>query len=97
MKTRFNVLLSPYVTEKSTTLKENTGVLVFKVRPDATKQEIKAAVESLFATKVAAVRTSNFRGKKKRMGRYSGRRSDWKKALVTLKPGEKPIEFFENA
>lgn len=97
MKTRFNVLLSPYVTEKSTILKENTGVLVFKVRPDATKQDIKAAVESLFTTKVATVRTSNFRGKKKRMGRYSGRRSDWKKALVTLKPGEKPIEFFENA
>ena len=97
MKTRFNVLKSPYLTEKSTALKENSGVLVFKVRPDATKKDIRNAVESLFSTKVATVRTANFCGKKKRMGRYSGYRSDWKKAFVTLKPGEKPIEFFENA
>lgn len=97
MKTRFNVLQSPYLTEKSTALKENTGVLVFRVRPDATKRDIRAAVESLFSTKVATVRTSNLYGKKKRMGRYSGRRPDWKKAFVTLKPGEKAIEFFENA
>ena len=97
MKTKYNTLDVPHVTEKSTLLKENAGVLVFKVRPDATKRDIKFAVESLFSTKVAAVRTANFYGKNKRMGRYSGKRSDWKKAFVTLKPGEKPIEFFENA
>ena len=95
-KTKFNVLQSPYLTEKSTVLKENSGVLVFRVRPDATKLDIRKAVESLFGTKVATVRTANFHGKKKRMGRYSGYRSDWKKAFVTLKPGEKTIEFFEN-
>jgi large subunit ribosomal protein L23 len=77
-------------------LKEKTGVLVFTVRSDATKHDVKAAVESLFNVKVAAVRTANFHGKKKRMGRYTGRRADWKKAFVTLKPGEKTIEFFEN-
>ena len=97
MKTKFNILKSPYLTEKSNLLKENSGVLVFKVRPDATKNDIRSAVESLFSTKVASVRTASFYGKKKRMGRYSGYRSDWKKAFVTLKPGEKPIEFFENA
>jgi large subunit ribosomal protein L23 len=96
LKTKYNILESPYLTEKSTQLKETTGVLVFKVRPDATKHEIKAAVESLFSVKVATVRTANFHGKKKRMGRYTGRRPDWKKAFVTLKPGEKTIEFFEN-
>ncbi|MBI2821664.1 MAG: 50S ribosomal protein L23 [Acidobacteria bacterium] len=97
MKTRFNVLDVPHVTEKSTLLKEHSGVLVFKVRRDATKHDIKAAVESLFNTKVAVVRTANFAGKKKRMGRFSGRRPGWKKAFVILKPGEKGIEFFENA
>ncbi|MBI4455717.1 MAG: 50S ribosomal protein L23 [Acidobacteria bacterium] len=97
LKTKFNVLESPHLTEKSTALKESTGVLVFRVRPDATKQDIKAAVESLFSVKVATVRTCNFYGKKKRMGRFTGRRPSWKKAFVTLKPGEKTIEFFESA
>ena len=97
MKTKFNVLESPHLTEKATLLKENTGVLVFRVRRDATKEEIRKAVESLFGTKVAGVRTAQFRGKKKRLGRFSGRRPDWKKAFVTLKPGEKTIDFFETA
>ncbi|HEY2930484.1 MAG TPA: 50S ribosomal protein L23 [Acidobacteriota bacterium] len=96
MKTKFNVLESPHMTEKATLLKENTGVLVFKVRRKATKDDIRSAVEKLFSVKVATVRTANFHGKKKRMGRYAGRRSDWKKAFVTLQPGEKTIEFFEN-
>jgi large subunit ribosomal protein L23 len=95
MKTRYNILESPHLTEKATVMKENTGVLVFKVRTDATKDDVKAAVEHLFGAKVAAVRTAQFRGKKKRLGRFSGRRSDWKKAFVTLKPGEKTIDFFE--
>ena len=97
MKTKFNVLESPHLTEKATLLKENTGVLVFRVRRDAAKEEIRKAVESLFGTKVAGVRTAQFRGKKKRLGRFSGRRPDWKKAFVTLKPGEKTIDFFETA
>ena len=95
MKTKYNVLESPHLTEKATLMKENTGVLVFKVRTDATKRDVKAAVESLFATQVATVRTAQFRGKAKRLGRFTGRRSDWKKAFVTLKPGAKPIDFFE--
>lgn len=96
MKTKFNILESPHLTEKSTALKESTGVLVFKVRRDATKQDVKRAVESLFNVKVAGVRTAIFYGKEKRLGRFTGRRPDWKKAFVTLKPGEKTIEFFEN-
>ena len=96
MKTKFNILVSPHLTEKSTALKESTGVLVFKVRRDATKQDVRTAVESLFNVKVATVRTAILYGKEKRMGRFTGRRPDWKKAFVTLKPGEKTIEFFEN-
>ena len=62
---------------------------------DATKPEIKKAVETLFGVKVANVRVANVHGKVKRQGRYSGRRPDWKKAYVVLKPGEKMIEFFD--
>ena len=56
---------------------------------------VRRAVETLFKVKVAGVRTENVRGKEKRVGRYSGKRPDWKKAYVMLKPGEKPIEYFE--
>jgi large subunit ribosomal protein L23 len=62
---------------------------------DANKIEIKDAVEKIFKVKVESVRTANFHGKKRRQGRYSGRRPDWKKAYVTLKQGEKMIEFSE--
>ncbi|MDR1727283.1 MAG: 50S ribosomal protein L23 [Acidobacteriota bacterium] len=89
------VLRTPVITEKSTLLKENMQTLAFKVLRDANKIEIKDAVEKIFKVKVASVRTANFHGKKKRQGKYVGRRSDWKKAYVTLKEGEKMIEFSE--
>jgi large subunit ribosomal protein L23 len=95
MNRRELVLRTPVITEKSTLLKENLQTLAFKVLRDANKIEIKDAVENIFKVKVASVRTANFHGKKKRQGKYVGRRSDWKKAYVTLKKGEKMIEFSE--
>ena len=95
MNRREFVLKSPVITEKSTLLKENLQTLAFKVLRDANKIEIKDAVENIFDVKVAGVRTANFHGKKRRQGKYAGRRSDWKKAYVTLKKGEKMIEFSE--
>lgn len=95
MNRRELVLKSPVITEKSTLLKENQQTLAFKVLRDANKIEIKDAVENIFKVKVADVRTANFHGKKKRQGKYVGRRPDWKKAYVTLKKGEKMIEFSE--
>ena len=90
-----DVIIGPLITEKSTILKEKGNVLAFKVAPRANKVQIRQAVEVLFKVKVASVRTENMHGKFKRVGRYAGRRSDWKKAYVTLKPGEKTIEYFE--
>ncbi|HWQ95200.1 MAG TPA: 50S ribosomal protein L23 [Gammaproteobacteria bacterium] len=81
------VLLAPHISEKSTTVAERNKQFVFRVRPDADKGEIKGAVELMFNVQVAAVRTANLKGKVKRAGRRGGRRSDWKKAYVSLKPG----------
>ena len=92
-----DVIRRPLVTEKSTLQRELGNVLAFEVHVDATKVEIKQAVEQLFGAKVADVRTASQRGKLKRQGRYSGRRPDWKKAFVVLKQGEKMIEFFDQA
>jgi large subunit ribosomal protein L23 len=97
MKNLYEVIRRPLITEKSTILKEAQGTLCFEVHRDATKPEIKKAVEQLFSTRVASVRVSNVHGKVKRQGRYSGQRPDWKKAYVVLKKGEKMIEFFEQA
>ena len=97
MKNLYDVLRRPLITEKSTELKETQGTVCFEVHRDATKPEIKKAVESLFGVKVADVRVANVHGKVKRQGRYVGRRPDWKKAFVVLKKGEKMIEFFEQA
>ena len=90
------VILRPIMTEKSMRQKEEQNTVAFRVRPDANKVEIRAAVESVFNVKVSAVRTASFEGKLKRMGRHQGRRSDWKKAIVTLKPGHK-IDLVEGA
>jgi large subunit ribosomal protein L23 len=90
-----DVLKLPVITEKSTHLKDNLQTLTFKVASRANKQEIKHAVEQIFKVKVASVRTSLCHGKIRRQGRFSGRRPDWKKAYVTLKKGEKMIEFSE--
>ena len=89
------VLKLPVITEKSTHVKENLRTVTFRVLSDANKIEIKDAVERIFKVKVQSVRTANFHGKKRRQGRYTGRRPDWKKAYVTLKEGEKMIEFSE--
>ncbi len=81
------LLLAPHVSEKSTRTAESNRQFVFKVVGDATKPEIKGAVELMFSVQVSAVRVCNVKGKVKRAGRMQGRRSNWKKAYVTLKPG----------
>ena len=91
----FKVLLGPHVSEKATMLADSKGQFVFKVATDATKLEIKKAVEKLLGSKVAAVRTSIAHGKIKRQGRFAGQRPDWKKAYVRLREGEKIPEFLE--
>jgi large subunit ribosomal protein L23 len=97
MNNLYEIIRRPLITEKSTALKETQHSLCFEVHRDATKPEIKKAVETLFGVKVKDVRVANVHGKVKRQGRYVGRRPDWKKAYVVLKPGEKMIEFFEQA
>lgn len=96
MKDLRQVLVKPLVTEKGTLAKELGNQLVFEVDRKAGKVEIRQAVEKLFDVKVLKVRTANFEGKKKRMGRSMGRRNHWKKAYVTLAPGHS-VEFFEGA
>ncbi|MBI4160849.1 MAG: 50S ribosomal protein L23 [Acidobacteria bacterium] len=95
MKHPSRILLEPVVTEKSTLLKDENNLLCFRVARGATKPEIRRAVEAVFQVKVETVRTVNVRGKPKRWGRSSGRRPDWKKAWVKLRPGEKMIQYFE--
>ena len=90
------ILKRPLLTEKSTRIQEQLNQVAFEVEPTANKLQIRRAVEERFDVKVTSVRTMNFRGKLKRMGRFQGRRSSWKKAVVTLAEGQK-IEFFENA
>ncbi len=91
----FEVIQGPLITEKSTDLKEEQRTICLKVALDATKTEVKKATEKLLGVKVASVRTAVVRGKLKRYGRFEGRRSNWKKAFVTLREGEKMVEFFE--
>jgi large subunit ribosomal protein L23 len=81
------VLLAPQVSEKSTFVGEKHNQYVFRVAADATKPEIKAAVELMFKTKVRSVQVSNVKGKEKRFGRHVGRRRNWKKAYVSLMLG----------
>jgi len=90
-----DVIRGPLITEKTTLLKEDGRTLCFEVATAATKSEIRNAVEQLFKVKVASVRTVSMRGKLKRYGRFEGKRPNWKKAFVTLREGEKMIEFFE--
>jgi large subunit ribosomal protein L23 len=96
MKDMQKVIRRPMVTEKSTRQKEESRQYVFEVHRDANKIEIQSAVERLFKVKVLQVRTSNVLGKVKRLGRRYGKRPDWKKAIVTLKEGDR-IDFFEGA
>jgi large subunit ribosomal protein L23 len=84
----YNVLISPVVTEKANNVAEKNEQVVFKVLPQATKQDIKAAFELAFNAQVASVTVSNVKGKAKKFGRFSGRRANWKKAYISLKPGQ---------
>lgn len=87
MKTIYDVLRAPKVTEKSTAMKSENNQVVFEVASWANKHEIKAAVEGLFKVGVDSIRTMVYRGKTKRLGKFVGQRSNWKKAIVTLKSG----------
>jgi large subunit ribosomal protein L23 len=90
------IIRRPLVTEKSTILRDaGQNVIAFEVDPKANKIEVKNAVEALFKVKVQEVRLFNVRGKVKRMGRYAGKRRDWRKAYVRLKEGEKAPDFIE--
>jgi large subunit ribosomal protein L23 len=89
MKYIYDVLLGPMLTEKGTLLKEKENKVLFKVATAANKIEIKKAVEETFKVKVDNVATINCKGKIKRMGKFEGKRPDWKKAIITLKEGEK--------
>jgi len=91
----YKTILKPIITEKAAKLKEEHDLLCFMVARDANKIEIRKAVETLFKVKVDSVRTINFRGKMKRVGKSVGKRPDWKKAYVKLKEGEKSVEYFE--
>ena len=90
------ILIRPLLTEKLTALREATNTVGFVLHPDANRIQIRLAVEALLKVKVDKVNVLNVRGKVKKLGRFSGRRSDWKKALVTLKQGEK-LEMYESA
>jgi len=90
------VLLAPVVSEKSTFVADKRDQVVFKVAKDATKPEIKAAVELMFKVQVDSVQIANVQGKEKRFGRFMGKRRNWKKAYVCLKPGQE-INFAQEA
>ena len=96
MKEAHQIIRRPLVTEKSTQQKEKNNQYAFEVDPKANKIEIQSAVERLFKVKVSQVRTCNVLGKVKRLGRKYGKRADWKKAIITLKEGDR-IDFFEGA
>jgi len=92
-----DIIRRPLITEKTSLLREDGRTIVFQVATDANKVQIKRAIEQLLGAKVANIRTSIAHGKVKRQGRFAGRRSDWKKAYVTLREGEKMPEFLEGA
>ena len=96
MKSPHEIIQAPLISEKGTLLTESANQVLFKVRPDANKIEVKRAVETLFKVKVEQVRIARYLGKVRRIGRRMGRRSDWKKAYVTLREGDK-IDFFGGA
>ncbi len=94
MLEEYKIIRRPVVTEKGSALKDENNQLLFEVNPASNKSEIKKAVEKLFKVTVLSVRTQNRLGKRKRMGRSIGRRKNWKKAIVTLKEGDR-VDFFE--
>jgi large subunit ribosomal protein L23 len=94
MPTKHETVVRPLITEKSSAAYQDRGEYTFEVHPDASKPQIRQAIEELFGVKVTGVWTSNVRGKEKRMGRTTGRRPAWKKAIVKLRDGD-TIEIFE--
>jgi large subunit ribosomal protein L23 len=94
MKDHHDIIVKPLLTEKSTLLRESLNKVSFEVRKDANKIEIKRAVEEILKVKVDSVNVIRIEGKKKRLGKFEGKRNNWKKAIVTLKPGEK-LNLFE--
>jgi large subunit ribosomal protein L23 len=96
MKSAYQIIRKPVITEKGLGVKETEATLVFQVAPKATKTEIKEAVQAIFKVKVDSVRTATFQGKERRRGRFAGYRPDWKKAYVRLKKGEKMPEYAQN-
>jgi large subunit ribosomal protein L23 len=96
MKSPQDVIQAPLISEKGTQLTESANQVLFKVRTDANKIEVKQAIETLFKVKVVQVRMARYLGKVRRIGRNMGRRPDWKKAYVTLKDGDR-IDFFGGA
>jgi large subunit ribosomal protein L23 len=90
----YQIIKEPRITEKANLQKEGANQISFKVDRRANKIEIRKAIETLFKTKVLEVKTMNVRGKRRRMGKNSGKRPDWKKAIVKLAP-DQSIEFFE--
>ena len=96
MKSAYQIIRKPIITEKGLGVKETEATLVFQVAAKATKTEIKEAVQSIFKVKVDSVRTAIFVGKERRRGKFTGFRPDWKKAYVRLKAGEKMPEYAQN-
>lgn len=95
MSNVYEVIRRPIVTEKGVTKKESERTLCFEVAADANKTQIRQAVKLLFKVDVEAIRTAISHGKERRRGRFAGHRSDWKKAYVKLKPGQKMPEYAE--
>lgn len=93
---QYDIIVRPIVTEKSSLAKETGNQYVFEVARDANKIEIAKAVERLFKVKVLSVQVMNMEGKARRLGRFSGKRPDWRKAIVKIGPKDK-ISFFEGA
>ncbi len=93
MPTVYSVIRRPLITEKALTTRETQSSLVFEVAANASKSEVKQAVEQLFKVKVASIRTASVVGKERRRGKFSGYLPDWKKAYVRLKAGEKVPDF----
>ena len=94
MPTLHRTIVRPLITEKTSAAYQTRGEYTFEVHVDASKPQIRAAIEQLFGVKVTGVWTMNIRGKERRMGRTTGRRPNWKKAIVTLREGD-TIEIFE--
>lgn len=95
MRELYEVITAPLITEKGTLVSQEANQVVFRVRRDVNKEQIRRAIETLFKVRVEKVRTINYLGKNRRVGRNLGRRPAWKKAYVTLAEGQR-IDFFDN-